>query len=70
MDEGAGAVAGAGAVPWAATARADLLVLLEDLKRRIAELDRAVEREAEARPEVRHLRSSAGWVRWWDCCMC
>ncbi len=47
-------------MPWAATARADLLVLLEDLNRRIAELDRAVEREAEARPEVRRLRTQHG----------
>ena len=47
-------------MPWAATAREDLLGLLEALNRRIAELDRAVEREAEARPEVRRLRTQHG----------
>ncbi len=57
-------------MPWAATARADLLVLLEDLNRRIAELDRAVEREAEAQPEVRACAPSTGWVPSWDCCTC
>jgi transposase len=47
-------------MPWAATAREDLLVLLDGLNRRIAVLDRAVEREAEARPEVRRLRTQHG----------
>jgi transposase len=47
-------------MPWAATAREDLLGLLDGLNRRIAELDRAVEREAEARPEVRRLRTQRG----------
>ena len=47
-------------MPWAATAREDLLVLLDGLNRRIAVLDRAVEREAEARPEVRRLRTQRG----------
>ena len=47
-------------MPWAATARADLPGLLDGLNRRIAELDRAVEQEAEARPEVRRLRTQRG----------
>ena len=47
-------------MPWAATAREDLLGLLDGLNRRIAELDRAVEREAEVRPEVRRLRTQPG----------
>jgi len=44
-------------MPWAAQARGNLLALLEDLNRRIAPLDVAVKREAEARPEVRRLRT-------------
>jgi len=47
-------------MPWAATAREDLLGLLDALNRRIAELDQAVEQEAEARPEVRRLRTQYG----------
>ena len=47
-------------MPWAASARQDLLVLLDDLNRRITGLDAAVEREAEARPEVRRLRTQHG----------
>jgi transposase len=47
-------------MPWAAMAREDLLVLLEHLNRHIAVLDRAVEGEAAARPEVRRLRTQRG----------
>ena len=47
-------------MPWAATAREDLLGLLDGLNRHIVVLDRAVEREAEARPEVRRLRTQRG----------
>lgn len=47
-------------MPWAASARQDLLVLLDGLNRQITVLDRAVEREAEARPEVRRLRTQHG----------
>ena len=47
-------------MPWAAMARGDLLVLLDGLNRHIAALDRAVEQEAEARPEVRRLRTQRG----------
>ena len=47
-------------MPWAATARADLLVLLERLNRHIAVLDGAVEQEAAGRPEVRRLRTQHG----------
>jgi transposase len=47
-------------MPWTGVAREDLLGLLDGLNRRIAELDRAVEREAEARPEVRRLRTQHG----------
>jgi len=47
-------------MPWAAMAREDLLVLLDGLNRHIAALDRAVEQEAEARPEVRRLRTQRG----------
>lgn len=47
-------------MPWAAVAREDLLVLLDRLNQHIAVLDRAVEKEAEARPEVRRLRTQYG----------
>ena len=47
-------------MPWAGVAREDLLVLLERLNQHIAVLDRAVEQEAEARPEVRRLRTQHG----------
>lgn len=46
--------------PWAAQRRHDLLRLLDQLTPRIAELDVAVEREAQQRPEVRRLMRHPG----------
>ena len=47
-------------MPWASTQRQNLLAVLDDLQGRIAPLDGAVEQEAEARPEVRRLRTHPG----------
>ena len=47
-------------MPWASTQRQNLLEVLDDLQGRIAPLDRALEQEAEARPEVRRLRTHPG----------
>ena len=46
--------------PWAATRRQDLLALLDDLDRRAALLDRAVQQQAEASEVVRRLRTHPG----------
>jgi len=46
--------------PWAARRREDLLRLLDQLTPQIAELSRAVEQEAERRPEVRRLMAHPG----------
>jgi transposase len=47
-------------MPWASRRRADLLQLLGDLNRTIAELDRAVEKQADAHPDVVLLRTHPG----------
>jgi transposase len=47
-------------MPWADQQRRNLLEVLDDLQGRIAPLDGAVEQEAEARPEVRRLRTHPG----------
>ena len=59
-EQGQAQLLGLELMPWAATARQDLLELLARLNQHIAVLDRAVEREAEARPEVRRLRTQRG----------
>lgn len=46
--------------PWTARRRQDLLRLLDELTPQIAELSRAVEQEAERRPEVRRLMTHPG----------
>jgi transposase len=46
--------------PWASRRRQELLKLLDELEPQITELDRAVEAEAEKRPEVRRLRVLRG----------
>jgi len=45
---------------WAATRRQDLLALLDDLDRRVAILDGAVQQQAEASDVVRRLRTHPG----------
>jgi len=47
-------------MPWAGQRRQDLLQLLDELDQQIAPLDRAVEQEAESRPEVRRLKTHPG----------
>ena len=47
-------------LPWAARRRQDLLGLLDRLKPIIADLNKAVEKEAERRPEVRRLMTHPG----------
>lgn len=46
--------------PWAARRRQDNLELLDELERRTAPLDKAVEREAARRPEVARLMTHPG----------
>jgi transposase len=46
--------------PWAATRRQDLLALLDDLDRRVALLDGAVQQQAAASAVVRRLRTHPG----------
>ena len=45
---------------WAARRRKDLLALLDTLEQSVTELDRAVEAEAQARPDCRALRAQPG----------
>lgn len=47
-------------LPYAAQRRQDLLVLLDQMQRDIAQLDQAVEREAQARPVVVRLMTHPG----------
>src|ERR1700730_13290350 len=46
--------------PWANRRRQELLQLLDELKPGIADLDRAVEKEAECRPTTLHLMKEPG----------
>jgi len=46
--------------PWAATRRADLLALLDDLNRRLVGLDQEVRQQARASAEVRRLMTHPG----------
>ena len=46
--------------PWTARRRQELLGLLDGLEQSLAELDRAVEAQAQARPEARQLMTQVG----------
>jgi transposase len=46
--------------PWTARRRQDLLALLDNLEQSVAELDRAVKAEAQARPETQALMTQVG----------